>query len=162
MAFLLWSMPDNCSIVHPWCNNRVEEHPRLLVSSAPYAFRDSGDGEREFGTLFPACCICCAKWSFLSKMTPRYRASCDGSIVVPVIVMFAVGVVLLLVKCVRTYFVVSKRAPWPSLHFSALINILSSSLALCTSDSPCTPYAMSSMNPRLSPLLPGTSSKSAL
>src|SRR5579859_5939494 len=49
--------------------------------------------------FFAACCICCAKRSFLSKITPRYRASCDGSIVVPVIVMFAVGVVLLLVKC---------------------------------------------------------------
>src|SRR5579859_6858259 len=45
-------MPDNCGIVHSWCNHRVKEHPRLLVGCAPCAFRDSRDGECEFGALF--------------------------------------------------------------------------------------------------------------
>src|SRR5579859_6126585 len=45
-------MPDNCGIVHSWCNHRVKEHPRLLVGCTPCAFRDSRDGECEFGALF--------------------------------------------------------------------------------------------------------------
>ena len=109
------------------------------------------------------CWTCCLNRSCLSKTTPRYRASGDGWMTVFAIRIAAcVDLFGCLVKCIRTYLEVSNLAPCASLHLSALSNILSSSLALSSSVSPRTPNAMSSMNTRLSPLVTGMSSRSAL